>query len=617
MRSFALSLSILLALMAAPALAAPFAVTSTADAVDAAPGDGLCASASDACTLRAAIQEANALAGADQIDIAAGMYRLTITGKGEDAAATGDLDVTSELTIAGAGARTVTITARPTPDPQAQGVDRIFDVLAGGDLTLSKVSLTGGSGGSAGGAIRAVGPLALTDASATANSALDGAGVWASGATHLNRVTLSNNYGANGAGVMAAGALTAINTTIQNNHGDGGGGIAVSPTGTADLTNVTLAANQAGNSGGQLLNDGSVQIRNSILEHTTPSASNCAGTALVSGGYNVDDDGSCSLSGSGDRFFNYFMWTVYELVNAGGETDVLPNYDLLGFGRYPAPGPAIDIGAAACPPIDQRGVARPQGQSCDAGAYEATFADLAITADGVPSTLAAGDLLHYSLVIRNNGPSMSVAPQLSMMSTGGASPVQGMGGVPCHYGQCDLGPLAAGASVRVDIEQDLRGSPLTNSDWYVGDNGRPETWNIDPDPSNSRLNVTVPVAPPVATTPPPAVATPPAKPCSVKKTGTKRRNVLRGTAGPDLLRGLAGNDTLSGLGGDDCLDGGSGNDVLTGGGGRDKLVGGVGSDVINAADHHKDTIDCGKGRDRATVDRIDRVKGCERVKRKR
>src|SRR3990172_8808874 len=75
-----------------PAHAAEFTVNSTADAVDASLGDGTCDDGSGNCTLRAAIQEANALSGPDTIDLPAGTYTLTIPGTGEDAAATGDLD---------------------------------------------------------------------------------------------------------------------------------------------------------------------------------------------------------------------------------------------------------------------------------------------------------------------------------------------------------------------------------------------------------------------------------------------------------------------------------------------------------------------------------------------
>ena len=84
-----------------PAFGADFSVTSTTDAVDANPGDGVCASAAGECTLRAAIQETNALPGADTVQLPAGTLTLSIPGANEDAAATGDLDVTDDLTING------------------------------------------------------------------------------------------------------------------------------------------------------------------------------------------------------------------------------------------------------------------------------------------------------------------------------------------------------------------------------------------------------------------------------------------------------------------------------------------------------------------------------------
>src|SRR5262249_43423379 len=58
---------------------ATFTVNDKADATDAHPGDGICATLTGTCTLRAAIQEANALAGTDQIVLPAGTYTLTIT----------------------------------------------------------------------------------------------------------------------------------------------------------------------------------------------------------------------------------------------------------------------------------------------------------------------------------------------------------------------------------------------------------------------------------------------------------------------------------------------------------------------------------------------------------
>ena len=108
--------ALLLAGHSVPALAASFTVDSTADAVDANPGDGVCLAVSPpqpgSCTLRAAIQEPNALAGADTITVPAGSYTLAIPGLGEDFSATGDLDILDDVAIIGAGAD-VTMLSQP------------------------------------------------------------------------------------------------------------------------------------------------------------------------------------------------------------------------------------------------------------------------------------------------------------------------------------------------------------------------------------------------------------------------------------------------------------------------------------------------------------------------
>jgi Ca2+-binding RTX toxin-like protein len=95
--------------------------------------------------------------------------------------------------------------------------------------------------------------------------------------------------------------------------------------------------------------------------------------------------------------------------------------------------------------------------------------------------------------------------------------------------------------------------------------------------------------------------------------------------GNDILNGGDGNDSLYGAGGNDALNGGKGNDKLFGGGGNDKLnggpgtntySGGSGNDTVNARNGKKETVDCGSGKkDTATVDRKDKTKGCEKVKR--
>ena len=117
-----------------------FRVTSFADEVDAAPGDGACVTLSGDCSLRAAIQEANALPGPDDVTLPAGTYTLTLAGGAEDAAVTGDLDITDSIAIAGAGPATTTVTGGAGFD------DRIVDIRAppAAQVTISGLTVSGG-----------------------------------------------------------------------------------------------------------------------------------------------------------------------------------------------------------------------------------------------------------------------------------------------------------------------------------------------------------------------------------------------------------------------------------------------------------------------------------------
>lgn len=82
-----------------PAMAgAVFVVTTTAEGSDIAPGNGICDNGLGQCTLRAAVEEANALAGADTITLPAGAY--TVTAR---------LDVDEDLQVNGAGRATTSI----------------------------------------------------------------------------------------------------------------------------------------------------------------------------------------------------------------------------------------------------------------------------------------------------------------------------------------------------------------------------------------------------------------------------------------------------------------------------------------------------------------------------
>ncbi|MBC7643778.1 MAG: hypothetical protein H7123_01540 [Thermoleophilia bacterium] len=97
--------------------------------------------------------------------------------------------------------------------------------------------------------------------------------------------------------------------------------------------------------------------------------------------------------------------------------------------------------------------------------------------------------------------------------------------------------------------------------------------------------------------------------------GASGNTMFTGGSGNDSFDGGAGNDTLNGGGGNDSLFGGAGNDKLTGGPGKDILNGGAGNDTLDANDHKPgDTVNCGAGtKDKAFVNKGDKVKGCEKV----
>jgi len=132
------ALAIGLALWLLPASwsqASDLVVDDLTDAIDVAPGDGACATASGTCTLRAAVMEANALPGPDRVLLGPGTHVLSIDGFEEDEGLTGDVDVTDDLELLGAG-RELTII-----DGQAD--DRLLharDV----EFVVRDVTLTGG-----------------------------------------------------------------------------------------------------------------------------------------------------------------------------------------------------------------------------------------------------------------------------------------------------------------------------------------------------------------------------------------------------------------------------------------------------------------------------------------
>ncbi len=355
LRARAFVLAVLAACLLTPiaSAAAVFRVDVTTDSTDADPGDGACADPSGDCSLRAAIQEANASPGADHIELPAfpppGVYELTLVGADEDASATGDLDVTEDLTIRGVGAGRITVRSTPT--------DRAIDVFPDVALDLVSFQVENGSlPGGSGGCVRNRGTLRLDSVTLRACEAQFGGGI-----ANLSGATLST-----------------VNTTISGNTAsDQGGAIANSGEGsTIRLRYTTLAANSAV-AGSGIHNLGTGDMQSTLLANDT---GNCAGITLTSLGYNIDSTASCFLDGVGDRS-NVDPMLGLLVANGGNSL----THALL------AQSPAIDAALdESCPAFDQRGRIRPAdgnsdaGADCDIGAYEALAAAPTSTPTATP-----------------------------------------------------------------------------------------------------------------------------------------------------------------------------------------------------------------------------------------
>ncbi len=215
-----------------PAAAATYVVNSTQDRVDAAPGNGVCADVFGLCTLRAAVQEANATPTTffHVAQLAPGaLYDLSNTGAGEDGSVTGDLDVRTNLAVWVPGGPT-----GARAEVRGLSADRVFDVHPGHYLYLYQVDVTGGAVASParGGAIRARDAQIFTRYSRVASSRAGNGGCISldGGSKGLLDATLVTKCqapaGAGGAIWASASQLTLQNgSVVYGNSSRSGGGI--------------------------------------------------------------------------------------------------------------------------------------------------------------------------------------------------------------------------------------------------------------------------------------------------------------------------------------------------------------------------------------------------------
>jgi fibronectin-binding autotransporter adhesin len=272
------------------------------DAVDLTPlGDGVVDTVlwlpGNQVSLRGAIQEANALAGADTIQLLSGTYLFSRTGTNEDAASTGDLDITDTLTIAGDRIFGATI--------DANGIDRAFHVHSGTTLLLSRVTVIDGNadqgaGSHDGGAVlNDGGTTTIIYSTLDGNTADQGGGAANAGGTLrlINSTVSGNEADADGGGVHASsGTVYVTNSTVSGNSaGDDGGGLAAAG-GTVHLENSTIAENSAtGSGGGVERSGGTVDLSNMLVADNSAGSDNDLSGSFTTLGYNlIGDIGSAS-----------------------------------------------------------------------------------------------------------------------------------------------------------------------------------------------------------------------------------------------------------------------------------------------------------------------------------
>jgi CSLREA domain-containing protein len=569
-------------------------VNSTADATDAKPGNGKCETApgNGVCTLRAAVQEANASRQKPpyqaSIKLPPGTYRLTRHGL-DDSSDRGDLDLNFYGEVVGAGqSRTIV---------DGDAADRVFDLRRADERVAHLTVRNGRATDGPGGGIRAGGNDGLEYLNVSASEAVAGqapfsglGGGIAASDTWIAYSTISFNTARDGGGLWWHGAQAgfASDAIIQNHAAQGGGGM-VFEADDAYFSNLTISGNTAGDRGGGIDLRGPNSFwfldasASTIASNTAPDGrggglwrgavgdsprtftgmvfarnqgGNCAGPGvLIKNGPNVDSDGSCSNT-EGDVFGVDPM--LGPVRYNGGPT---PTRALL-------PGsPAIDMWPCAAerssaPPTDQRGAVRPQGEACDAGAFEvgeccpAFEAAFHASAKGGGSSSGSGS--------GSTGPDRTYCGQVLTGTLGNdllagderRNLIRGLAGDDRIFAGANADCVDAGSG----------------SDLVVGDTG---TDTIFGRSGNDRLS---------------------------------------GGDDEDLLVGNSGNDRLKGGADEDRLVGSRGRDKISGGDGYDVIRGGPGNDSIDGRGRGLDTIDCGRGRDRVIARRGETLFRCEIVK---
>jgi CSLREA domain-containing protein len=354
------------------------------------------------CTLREAINAANADFGADTITFnstvfaAPGPYTINLLSALPA--------ITSDMTITGPGAKVLSV--------KGKAPFRVFSISNNATVSISDLTVTNGSTTVDGGGISVdPGTLTITRVAVTGNTstASGGGGIYSTGTLNVIESTISGNHvlpggGGNGGGILNnLGTLSVVNSTISGNGGGllGGG---IYSTSSATVSNSTIAANSAQQGGGIYLSpSGAVTLKSTLIGDNTATIS---GPDVLGGGANG------TLNSEGFNLIeNTSGATITETLNpgtniTGQDPQLNPLADNGGSTKTHSllcTSPAIDKGFKFTTTTDQRGSTRPfdfadavyanaaaPGDGSDIGAFETQSAGgcvpLAIAPSPAPST---------------------------------------------------------------------------------------------------------------------------------------------------------------------------------------------------------------------------------------
>ena len=246
-----------------------FMVSDAGDIHDSNLGDGICADGLGHCTLRAAIEESNALTSCATLTINLSVAGITLT--------LGELTIDHDLIVNGSAPNGTTISGNHA--------GRVFTVNAGRTDNFSNLTITNGTVGSGvtGGGILNNGTLTINDSTISNNVADFGAGIFNQGRLTITNTTINSNstIGGLGGGISSGGSgssLNMFNSTVSNST-DGGGILIGGGNTTVEIANCTISSNATQDSGGGLrvLGTSLVILTNSTVTGNRSDKNSCCG----------------------------------------------------------------------------------------------------------------------------------------------------------------------------------------------------------------------------------------------------------------------------------------------------------------------------------------------------